>query len=52
MAVEDHPKFPEFLRALNRWIDARKAFGEGQANKKDVSEAEEAYNKIVDELDS
>ncbi len=52
MAVEDHPKYPEFLRALNQWIDARKAFREGEAIERDVKEAEKAYNEIIDELDS
>lgn len=52
MAVEDHPKFPEFLKALNNWIDARKALRDGQANEKDVKKAEDAYDEVINELDA
>ena len=52
MAVEDHPKFPEFLKVLNNWIDARKGFREGLANEMDAKKAEDAYNEIIDELDA
>ena len=51
MTVEDHPMYPVFLRALNHWIDARKAFREGDALESDVKEAEKAYNEIIDKLD-
>ncbi|MEY3929287.1 MAG: hypothetical protein RLZZ516_997 [Cyanobacteriota bacterium] len=52
MAVENHPKFPEFLQALNNWIDARKGLKEGHATENDVKKAEDAYNEIIDELDA
>jgi hypothetical protein len=52
MAVEDHPKYPEFLQALNNWIDARKGLREGLANEKDVKKAEDAYNEVINELDA
>jgi hypothetical protein len=52
MAVEDHPKFPEFLQALNNWINARKGLREGLASEMDVKKAEDAYNEIIDELDA
>jgi len=52
MAVQVHPKYPEFLRALNYWIDARKDLREGLATEKDVKTAEDAYNEIINELDA
>jgi hypothetical protein len=52
MAVQNHSKYPEFLQALNDWIDARKALREGLATEKDVKKAEDAYNEIINELDA
>lgn len=50
MAVEDHPKFAEWKRALEDLIVAVAAEKEGRATANDVAKARAAYIKIADEI--
>ncbi len=50
MAVEDHPKFPEWKAALEKVISAKEASIAGNACQDDVDRALEEYYKIADEI--
>jgi hypothetical protein len=67
MAIEDHPKFPEWSKALDRLTKTRdeyacaKAFATGealselgdlQALEAEIWEAMRSYDKISDEIDA
>ena len=52
MAVEDHPKFPEWKRRLERLFEAKEALKDGSAIQKDVDDALAEYDKIAVELDA
>jgi hypothetical protein len=50
MAVENHPKFPEWKEALEGLILAKDKFRNGGVSQEAVDAALKAYHKIADEL--
>lgn len=50
MAVEDHPKFTEWKKALEDLIEVKQAFKKGHATQADVENALKAYVALADEL--
>lgn len=50
MAVEDHPKFPEWKKALEGLLAATEAKKAGKAVQADVEKAKKTYFKIADEV--
>jgi outer membrane protein TolC len=52
MAVEDHPKFPEWRAALDLLTEAKEAFSSGKATQAEVDKAQAQYDRISGELDA
>lgn len=51
MAIEDHPKHPEWLAAQNNLLKAKEDFNLGKATQGDVDKAQAEYDRISAELD-
>lgn len=51
MAVEDHPKYPEWRQALEDLIDAIAGRKTGKSTSGDVARARKNYFKVADQLD-
>lgn len=50
MAVEDHPKYAQWRQAQDELTAAIEAKKEGKATKDDVERAQQAYDKISEEI--
>lgn len=50
MAVEEHPMFEEWKKALERLITAKEGLKQGVASQADVDAAMKAYHDIADKV--
>ena len=52
MAVEDHPKFPKWIAALEAYLEAKKGQRDGAASQVDVDRALQSFEKVAGEIDA
>ena len=50
MAIEDHPKFPQWKKALEKLVSVKEAYDAGNAMQLDLDKARDEFIKIADEI--